>query len=61
MIIPWGKYSGEDIDDIPNTYLEWIYDNMIVRNESDRAIYRAVTQEIQDREESGIYISGDFD
>lgn len=61
MIIPWGKYSGEDLEDIPNGYLEWLFDNMVIRHSKDQKIYDAVKQELEDRDEHGIYIPGDFD
>ncbi len=27
MIMPWGKHKGEDIEDIPSSYLKWLAEN----------------------------------
>jgi len=27
MIIPFGKYIGEDLEDIPSSYLKWLAEN----------------------------------
>ena len=27
MEMPWGKYRGEDLEDIPDDYLTWVLDN----------------------------------
>jgi len=24
MIMPWGKHKGEEIDDLPSSYLRWL-------------------------------------
>lgn len=56
MIIPWGKYSGEDLESIPNSYLEWLHQNMIIRHNRDQKIYDAIKLELTDRDEHGIWI-----
>lgn len=28
MIMPFGKYKGEQLGDIPDNYLQWIIDNV---------------------------------
>lgn len=27
MIMPWGKHKGEDLEDIPSSYLKWLAEN----------------------------------
>jgi uncharacterized protein (DUF3820 family) len=27
MKMPWGKFKGEDIEDIPSDYLQWLAEN----------------------------------
>ena len=27
MKMPWGKYDGEDMEDIPISYLKWLEEN----------------------------------
>lgn len=27
MIIPFGKYKGTDIEDVPSSYLKWLSEN----------------------------------
>lgn len=32
-IIPFGKYKGQSIEDIPNDYLKWFVDNVCTQDE----------------------------
>lgn len=57
MILPFGKFRGEDIEDVPNTYLEWLYDHMRINYKKDELLHKAIGREIQDREFYGIYIT----
>jgi hypothetical protein len=27
MIMPWGRYKGKDMEDMPSSYLRWLSDN----------------------------------
>ena len=27
MILPWGKFKGKDLEDIPSGYLKWLSEN----------------------------------
>lgn len=59
----FGKYSGEDIEDVPCDYLQWLYENFEVReyNDEDEELMEALEEEIQYREDNGIYIPGDYE
>lgn len=61
MILPWGKYAGEDLEDVPNSYLEWLDENMVLRNNRDVSIHAAIRKELKDRDETGFFIPGDYD
>lgn len=34
MRMPFGKHKGEDIDDIPDDYLQWVLDNCDIESET---------------------------
>jgi len=42
MIMPFGKYKGEEILDIPVDYLEWVYDNLDVDSSLEEEISNAI-------------------
>jgi len=27
MIMPWGKYKGKDLEEVPSGYLKWLAEN----------------------------------
>ena len=51
MEMPFGKYKGDDLGNIPNSYLEWLLDKDI--NED---ISYEIEKELNDREIHKIYI-----
>lgn len=51
-IINFGTYRGEDIGNIPNKYLEWLYNVC----ELDEKTMFIIADELQDREIHGIVI-----
>lgn len=61
MILPWGKYAGEDLGDVPDGYLNWLFDNMVIRNKRDRQIHAAVTKELAERDETGFSVPDDYE
>lgn len=38
VIMPFGKYKDEYIGDIPNNYLEWLYDNVELNGKLREAV-----------------------
>jgi len=56
MIMPWGKFVGYDLGDIPNNYLEWLLDNIEIKNRYDSNLHDAVMAELRERDEIGLYL-----
>lgn len=55
--IPFGKYEGQDIEDIPDFYLEWLLDQMwFAQNYPEEA--NAIHTELTYREVWDKHISG---
>jgi hypothetical protein len=52
MRMPFGKYRGYDVSDIPDSYLEWLIDNDIL---CDGRLFGAVIHETVRREKSTHY------
>ena len=42
IIMPFGKYKGEQLLDIPASYLEWIYDNLELNGDLEHAVSDAI-------------------
>ena len=38
MDMPFGKYKGEALEDIPIAYLNWLYENVELHGELEEAI-----------------------
>lgn len=51
MIIPFGKYKGDNLGDIPNYYLEWLLDQDI-----DQKLLSEIFDELEDRDIHNILI-----
>lgn len=49
MIVPFGKYSGSDIKDIPVTYLEWFVENIEPKSDKLARIIIEMADEIRER------------
>lgn len=47
MRMPWGKFKGKDIDDIPSDYLHWLAENC-----EDEPICCAADEEYRWREDN---------
>jgi hypothetical protein len=54
FIISFGKYKGEYLEDLPNSYLEWIENNI----ENQKIVELAKT-ELDYRENNEKYVGGD--
>lgn len=48
MLMPWGKYEGEDIEDLPDGYLKWLAQNC-----EDEDIREAADEEFLFRKYNG--------
>ena len=44
MEMPFGKHKGEELEDIPLDYLEWLVDNVELRDELDQAVNEAIKE-----------------
>jgi hypothetical protein len=51
MQMPWGKYKGEEIEDIPSGYLRWL-----ARECDDEEIAMTADTEYQHREKYNVHI-----
>lgn len=52
MEMPFGKYRGCDIGDVPDDYLEWVLDNIEIRSEALRG---AIESKLE-----GTYVRGGY-
>ena len=52
MDMPFGKYKGDDLEDIPNSYLQWLSDQGI----EEGILKDEIEDELLDREVHGIII-----
>lgn len=48
MKMPWGKYAGTEIEEIPSDYLRWLAENC-----DDEAICEAADEEYRWRSDHG--------
>ena len=46
MIMPWGKYQGVDIEELPSGYLKWLAENC-----DDNALCEAADKEYRYRDD----------
>ena len=54
FIMPSGKYVGEYLEDLPNSYLEWIENNI-----ENQEIAKLAVAELDYRENDEKYVGGD--
>jgi uncharacterized protein (DUF3820 family) len=54
FILPFGKYKGEYLCDLPTSYLEWIENNI-----ESKKIKELASKELTDREINRNYVGGD--
>jgi hypothetical protein len=43
VIMPFGKYKGEELLDIPVEYLEWLYDNVELYSSLEQKVSDAIS------------------
>ena len=48
--MPWGKHKGEDVEDLPTDYLQWIAENVT----GSDALIREVENQLVLREGRGV-------
>lgn len=41
MKMPFGKYKGEELSDIPAVYLEWLLENVSMKDDLHKAVEEA--------------------
>jgi uncharacterized protein (DUF3820 family) len=56
FIMPWGRYQGEYLCDLPTSYLEWLETNI-----DNEKIIKLVEIELNDREKKEKYDGGHSD
>lgn len=59
VIMPWGKYEGYSIDEIPSRYLRWILDNFDTETHTKQRIVDAAGEELEWRDDSGGHFEDD--
>ena len=52
MIMPFGKYQGFDLEEIPREYLEWIAENLDLYGELREAVFDVLLGEFGEKIES---------
>jgi len=56
-LIPFGKYKGMEIEDVPNYYLQWILDEDIAKEKSCyNYLLKPVEEELNYRKQFDIFI-----
>jgi len=53
IIMPWGKYEGRAIDELPSNYLHWILDNFDTETRLKQSIVDAAEEELEWRDDNG--------
>ena len=57
MIMPYGKFKGQDIANVPSSYLRWIAENVEEKTPRGKKICLAADAEYQYREKNDGHIS----
>ena len=55
MRMPWGKHKGEDVEDLPTGYLQWIAENVTGAD----ALVREAEEQLTLREGKGRVVNGE--
>lgn len=53
-IMPWGKYIGELIDDVPRSYLNWLLEQPWIEEKRNEELLAAVEDQCAIRDRSHI-------
>lgn len=58
MRMPWGKFEGKMIYEVPNDYLDWLLEHEQENHKTftDKLFFDAVRKEMRERKGSGYYI-----
>ena len=54
MLMPFGKYSGEPIDDLPSGYIEWALETWDFKTDERKALMREMQAQLAGRRGEGI-------
>jgi len=53
--MPWGKYQGTNIDDVPRSYLTWLLEQDWIYEDKHKELIEAIEEQLAIRDRS--YIS----
>ena len=56
MEMPWGKYKGKEIENLPSWYLKWLAENINEKNPVGAQVCKEADEEYQFREKNGSHI-----
>jgi len=52
--MPWGKYRGENIDNVPRHYLEWLLEQEWIGDKKNESFVEAIEAQLAMRDRSHI-------
>jgi len=55
MIMPYGKFKGKPIEELPSSYLRWMAENINDEYKKEESICLAADKEYQYREKNGMH------
>uniref|UniRef100_A0A6M3KNA5 Putative quorum-sensing-regulated virulence factor n=1 Tax=viral metagenome TaxID=1070528 RepID=A0A6M3KNA5_9ZZZZ len=55
MRMPYGRFKGQEIEDLPSSYLKWIAENWDEKSTTNKMICKAADEEWQFREKTNIH------
>ena len=53
-VMPWGKYVGESIDDVPRSYLEWLLEQKWMEESKHSELCTVIEEQFAMRDRSHI-------
>lgn len=56
MIMPYGKFKGQDMENVPSRYLHWLAENIDEGDPRNSAVCLAADKEYQLREKTNTHI-----
>ena len=57
MIMPWGKFKGQDLESLPSSYLRWLAENIVEdKSQRNKDICLAADKEWQYREKYNCHV-----
>lgn len=55
MLMPYGKFKGKPIEELPSSYLRWLAENINDEYKKDESLCLAADKEYQYREKNGCH------